>query len=42
MLTVRNKQDTLQETSEKHTPNNEYENFVIAHIELNSMGVNSS
>ena len=33
MVTVRNKFDTLQETSEKHTPNDEYENFVTTHME---------
>ena len=33
MVTVRNKFDTLQETSERYTPNDEYENFVTAHID---------
>ena len=33
MIQARNKFDTLQETSEWHTPNNEYENFVATHIE---------
>ena len=33
MKTVRNKFDTLQETSERHTPNDEYKNFVTANIE---------
>ena len=32
-LTVRNKFDTLKETSERHTPSYEYENFVINLIE---------
>ena len=29
----RNSFDTLQETSERHSPNDEYETFVTAHIE---------
>ena len=33
MITVRNKFDTLQEISERHAPNDEYENFVTAHLE---------
>ena len=33
MLAVRNKFDALQEKTEIHTPNDEYENFVNAHIE---------
>ena len=33
MITVRNKFDTLLKSSEKHTPNDEYENFVTTHIE---------
>ena len=33
MVTVRNKFDTLQEISEKHTLNDEYENFITAHME---------
>ena len=33
LVTVRNKFDTLQETSERHTPNDEYENFATTHIE---------
>ena len=33
MVTVRNKLDTLKETSERHYPNDEYENFVTAHTE---------
>ena len=33
MVTVRNKFDSLQETFERHTPNNEYEKYVTAHIE---------
>ena len=32
--TVRNKFDTLQETSETLTPTDEYENFVTAHREV--------
>ena len=32
-LTLRNKFDALQEKSETHTPNNEYENFANAHLE---------
>ena len=28
--TVTNKLDTLQETSERHTPNDKFENFLIA------------
>ena len=32
MVTVKNKFDTLQETSERPTPNNKYENFVTIHI----------
>ena len=30
---VRNKFDTLPETPERYTPNDEYENFAIANIE---------
>ena len=33
MVTVRNKSDTLYEISERHTPNDKYENFVTAHTE---------
>ena len=33
MLTLRNKFDALQEKSETHIPNDEYENFVNAHLE---------
>ena len=33
MITKRNKFNTLQEISETLTPNDEYENFVKAHIE---------
>ena len=33
MLTVRNEFDILQDISEIHTPNDEYENFVTAHME---------
>ena len=32
-LALRNKFDAQQEKTEKHTPNNEYENFVNAHLE---------
>ena len=32
-ITQRNKFDTLLEISETHTPNDEYENFINAHIE---------
>ena len=34
MVTVRNKFDTLQEICETHTLNDEYENFITAHIEV--------
>ena len=33
MLTVRKKFDTLQEISERHTTNDEHENFIITHID---------
>ena len=33
MLTLRNKFDAVQEKTETYTPNDEYENFVNAHIE---------
>ena len=33
MVTVRNKFNTLPETSERHSPNDKYENFVTAHTE---------
>ena len=33
MVTVRNKFDILQETSETHTPNNKYENFITNHMQ---------
>ena len=33
MVTERNKFDTLQETSERHTPNDKYEHFVTNRIE---------
>ena len=33
MVSIRNKFDTLQETSERHIPNGEYENFVTTHLE---------
>ena len=32
-LTLRNKFDALQEKTERHTPNEEYEIFVNAHLE---------
>ena len=32
-ITVRNKFDILQETSERHTPNDKYENFTSVHLE---------
>ena len=32
MITVRNKFDTLQEASERHSPNDEYEDFVSANL----------
>ena len=32
-IVVRNKFDTLQETIERHTANDEYENFITTHIE---------
>ena len=34
MLTLRNKNDALQEKTETHTPNDEYENFMNAHLEV--------
>ena len=33
MIIVRNKFDTLQETSERQTLNDEYENLVTTHME---------
>ena len=33
VITLRNKFDALQEKTETHTPNDEYENFVNAHLE---------
>ena len=33
-LTLRNRFDALQEKTETHTPNDEYENFVNAHLEV--------
>ena len=33
MITVRNKFGALQETFEKHIPNDKYENIVTAHLE---------
>ena len=33
-LTIRNKFDALQEKTETHTPNDEYENFVNAHLKV--------
>ena len=32
-IIVKNKFDSLQKTRERHTPNDEYENFVTTHIE---------
>ena len=32
VLTLRNKFDALQEKIETHTPNDEYENFINAHL----------
>ena len=32
IITVRNKVDTLQETSERHNSKNKYENFVTVHM----------
>ena len=37
--TVRNKFDALQETSKRHTRDDEYENFVTAHIEAVSESI---
>ena len=34
MLTLRNKFDTLQDISETHALNDEYENFVYAYLEV--------
>ena len=36
VLELRNRFETLQEKTEKGTPNDEYENFVDAHIEAAS------
>ena len=36
ILELRNRFDTLQEKTEKGTPNNDYENFVEAHLEAAS------
>ena len=33
MLALKNKYDALQEKTKTHTPNEEYENFVNAHLE---------
>ena len=33
-VTIRNKFNTLQEITESHTTNDEYENFLTAHIEV--------
>ena len=33
MVIIRNKIDTFQEIFERHTPNDEYEIFVTAHVE---------
>ena len=40
-VSVRNKFDRLQETSERHTPNDEYERFLTTHIETASKCVPS-
>ena len=34
ILAIRNKYDALQEQTETHTPNEEYENFISTHLEL--------
>ena len=34
MVTVRNKFDSLQETSGRHTPNDKYENLVTTYMEV--------
>ena len=36
VLTLRNKFNTLQEKTETHTPNDEYENLVNAHLEVSA------
>ena len=36
-ITVRNKLNTLQEISEMHTPNDEYENFFL-HVQKQQLG----
>ena len=36
VLALRNKYDTLKEKTETHTPNEEYENFVNAHLEASA------
>ena len=33
IITVKNKFDTFQKTPERHTPKEEYKNFLTAHIE---------
>ena len=33
LIAIRNKFDALQEKTETHTPNDEYENFIKAHLE---------
>ena len=38
-LELRNRFETLQEKTEKSTPNDEYENFVEAHLEAASKGI---
>ena len=38
-VTVRNKFDTLQDISETPTPNDEYENYVTAHMEAAAEGI---
>ena len=42
MVTVENKLKTLQEISETHTLNEEYENFVTAHIKKHQQSVYQS
>ena len=39
MLTVKNKFDTLQETSKRHTSNDGYESFVPISIEAAAEGI---
>ena len=39
VLELRNRFETLQEKTEKGTPNDEYENFVNGHLEAAAMGI---